>query len=105
MLLLGLLLLIYLLGVIALLNLPPLFLIGVGAIFLTIALVKLKSKRSEYEMPPKAYVGYGAVAIVIGGLWLSLSIQLIFAEFLLAGLLIFFGVVFMLYSAARRSRH
>ena len=105
MLLVGLLLLLYLLGVIAILNLPPLFLIGVGVVFLSIALVKFRSQGSEYEMPPKAYVGYGVVALVIGGLWLSLSIQFLFAEYLLAGLLIFFGVVFILYSGMRRSRH
>jgi hypothetical protein len=102
MLLVGLLLVLYLLGQIAVLNILPLFLIGVGIIFSTVAFVKLRGPRSQYEMPPKAYLWYGVVAIVIGGLWLSVSIQLIFAEFVLAGVLILFGVLFILYSATRR---
>ena len=102
MLLVGLLLIFYLLGQIAVLNILPLFLIGVGIIFSTIAFIKLKGPRSQYEMPPKVYLEYGVVAIVIGALWLSLSIQLIFAEFVLAGMLILFGAVFILYSATRR---
>jgi apolipoprotein N-acyltransferase len=102
MLLVGLLLILYLLGQIPILDMLPLFLIGVGIIFSTIAFVKLKGPRSQYEMPPKVYLGYGVVAIVIGGLWLSASTQLIFAEFVLAGMLIFFGLVFILYSATRR---
>jgi apolipoprotein N-acyltransferase len=102
MLLLGLLLILYLLGRIAILNILPLFLIGVGIIFSTIALVKSKGPKSQYEMPPKVYLTYGVLAIVIGGLWLSVSVQLIFAEFVLAGMLIFFGLIFILYSATRR---
>ena len=102
MLLVGLLLILYLLGQIAILNILPLFLIGIGIIFSTVAFVKLRRPRSQYEMPPKVYLTYGAVAIVIGGLWLSASIQLIFAEFVSAGMLIFFGLVFIFYSATRR---
>jgi len=102
MLLVGLLLILYLLGQIAILNILPLFLIGVGIIFSIVAFVKSKGPRSQYEMPPKVYLTYSVVAIVIGGLWLSVSIQLIFAEFVLAGMLIFFGLVFILYSATRR---
>jgi apolipoprotein N-acyltransferase len=102
MLLVGLLLILYLLGQITVLNILPLFLIGVGIIFSTIAFVKLRSPKSQYEMPPKAYLGYGLVAIVIGGLWLSASIQLMLAEIVLAGILILFGVGFILYSATRR---
>ena len=102
MLLVGLLLILYLLGMIVIFSVLPLFLLGVGVIFLAVACLKFRCPRSGYEMPPKAYLWYGVVAMVIGGLWLSLSIQLILAEFVLAGVLILFGAVFILYSARRR---
>ncbi len=98
MVLVGLLLFLFLLGEIASINIIPLFLVGIGVILATIALAKFKGTGSQYEMPPKAYLGYGVLAIVVGGLWLAQSIQLILAEFVLAGILVLFGIVFLLYS-------
>ncbi len=76
-LLVGLLLVLFLLGAIALVSIIPLFLVGIGLIMTTAALAKFKVTRSQYEMPPKAYLGYGLLSIIVGGLWLALSIQFI----------------------------
>jgi hypothetical protein len=101
MVLVGLLLLLFLLGEIAFINIIPLSLVGIGVILTAVAVAKFKGTGSEYAMPPKAYLGYGVLAIVTGGLWLAVSIQVILAEFVLAGILILFGVVFLLYSTRK----
>ncbi len=98
MLLVGLLLVLFLLGEIAFVSIIPLFLVGIGLILTAAALTKFNVTRSQYEMPPRAYLGYGVLSIIVGGLWLALSIQFIVAEFLLAGMLILAGAGFLLYS-------
>ncbi len=98
----GLLLFLFLLGEIAIVNIIPLFLVGIGVILTALAFAKYKGARSQYEMPPKAYLGYGVLAVVVGGLWLALSIQLMVAEFVLAGVLVLAGAVFLLYSLRKR---
>lgn len=101
MLLVGFLLFLLLLGEITLGIIIPLFLVGIGITFTLLALAKMKGPRSKYEMPPKAYLGYGILAIIVGGVWLALSIELTAAEFVLAGVLVLFGVVFLAYSARK----
>jgi C4-dicarboxylate transporter len=46
------------------------------------------------------YLGYGVLAVAIGVIWLSWVIQLVIAEYALAGVLILFGGIFLLYSTA-----
>jgi hypothetical protein len=95
MLLVGLLMLGYLQGVITPLNLLPLFLVGIGIIFTLLGFATFY----EPGVYPKAYVGYGVLAIVIGVVWYSLSIwTILIAAYALAGALIVFGVLFLLYS-------
>ncbi len=65
MLLVGFLLLGYLVGGITPLNILPLFLVGIGVIFTLLGLSTLK----EPGVYPKAYVGYGVLAIMIGVVW------------------------------------
>ncbi len=98
MVLVGFLLLGYLLGAITPLNILPVFLVGIGIIFTLLGLSTLK----EPGVYPKAYVGYGVLAIIIGVVWYSLSIwTILIAAFALAGVLILFGVLFLLYSGTR----
>lgn len=98
MLLVGLLLFLFLLGEIILVNIIPLFLVGIGVILTAVAFRKFKERTSEYEMSPKVYLGYGVLSIVVGGLWFALSFQFIIAEFLLTGMMILAGAGFLLYS-------
>ncbi len=76
---------------------PALFMIGIGVIFSVMAVLKSKAPAS-YEMTPRTTLAYGVLAIVIGVLWVSLSIQAPFAGYILAGVLIFFGLVFLAYT-------
>ena len=102
MLLVGFLLLAYLLGAITPLSMLPLFLIGIGLIFTLLGLSTLK----EPGVYPKAYVGYGILAIIIGVVWITLSIwTILIAAFALAGVLIVFGVIFLLYSGTHIPIH
>jgi hypothetical protein len=48
------------------------------------------------------YVLYGVVSFVTGAIWFGWAIQLIVAQYALAGLLILFGGIFLLYSTATR---
>ena len=100
MLLVGGLLIFYLLGNIAVVNILPLFLIGIGTIFTLLGLVTLREPKADdaraFLMLPRAYLVYGVLAIVIGVVWLSWPIQMIW--YVLAGLLILFGVVFLIYA-------
>jgi len=100
MLLVGGLLIFYLIGSIAVVNILPLFLVGIGVIFSLLGLITLREPRSDdaraFLMLPRAYLLYGVLAIVIGAVWLSWPIQMIW--YVLAGLLILFGVVFLMYA-------
>lgn len=42
-------------------------------------------------------MAYGLLALVIGVLWLLVSLQTQMAEYLLAFLLVFFGLIFLVY--------
>lgn len=81
-------------------NILPLFLIGIGVIFTLLGLVTLGEPKADdartFLMLPRAYLVYGVLAIVIGVIWLSWPIQMIWH--VLAGLLILFGVVFLIYA-------
>jgi ribosomal protein L40E len=100
MLLVGGLLIFYLIGTIAVVNILPLFLIGIGVIFTLLGLVTLREPKADdartFLMLPRAYLVYGVLAVVIGVIWLSWPIQMIW--YVLAGLLILFGVVFLIYA-------
>jgi predicted lysophospholipase L1 biosynthesis ABC-type transport system permease subunit len=100
MLLIGGLLIFYLIGNIAVVNILPLFLIGIGVIFTILGLVTLREPKADdaraFLMLPRAYLVYGVLAVVVGVVWLSWPIQMIW--YVLAGLLILFGVVFLIYA-------
>lgn len=106
MLLLGLILLWYLLGNLPITDVLPAFLTGVGVIFTALGLVTLREPRRDERigdkralmMLPRAYLLYGVLAIVIGLVWVSWPIQTLFLPFLLAGLLILFGCIFLIYA-------
>jgi len=95
--LLGVILLAYLSGSASPRQIPPLFLAGVGVIFCLLAILKMKSRGEKYEMSPRTTLAYGLLALVIGVLWLLVSLQMQMAEYLLAFLLVFFGLVFLAY--------
>ena len=96
--LLGVILLGYLTGYSSPRQIPAVFLAGVGVIFCVLAVLKRKSPESEYEMSARTTMAYGVLALVIGVLWFSVSLQLQIAEFLLALLLVFFGLIFLAYT-------
>ncbi len=96
MVLVGFILLLYLTGGIAIVSILPAFLIGVGLIFTALGFVRL----GQHDPVGKMYLAYGVLAVAIGVIWLSWAIQLVVAEFALAGVLILFGGVFLLYSTA-----
>lgn len=97
LLLLGLILLGYLSGFNSPRQIPAIFIAGVGVIFTLLAIFKARSPRQKYEMSPRTTLAYGVLALVIGVLWFSISLQTQIAEYLLALLLIFFGLVFLAY--------
>ena len=96
MVLVGSILLLYLLGGIAIVSILPAFLVGVGLIFTALGLVRL----SAHDPVGKMYLAYGVFAVAIGVIWLSWAIQLVVAQYALAGVLILFGGIFLLYSTA-----
>jgi hypothetical protein len=100
MLLLGLLLLAFLGGLVVVGQLPALFLTGIGVIFLTMALLKSRAPATN-EMPAKATLAYGTIAFTLGVLWLALSVQAVLAGYVLAVVLIFFGLIFLTYTRIR----
>jgi hypothetical protein len=102
LLLLGLLLLLFLTGLVAIGQLPALFLLGIGVIFLAMALLKWRAPAA-YEMPPRATLAYGTIAVIIGVLWLTVSIQATLAGYILAAVLVFFGLIFLAYTRIKRS--
>jgi len=97
LLLLGLILLGYLSGFNSPRQIPAIFIAGVGVIFTLLAIFKARSPRQKYEMSPRTTFAYGVLALIIGVLWFSISLQTQIAEYLLALLLVFFGLVFLAY--------
>jgi apolipoprotein N-acyltransferase len=95
--LLGIILLGYLSGLSSPRQIPAQFLAGVGVIFCLLAILKMKSRGEKYEMSPRTTFAYGLLALVIGVLWLLVSLQTQIAEYLLALLLVFFGLIFLAY--------
>ena len=98
LLLLGLILLGYMFGFNSPQQIPAIFIAGVGVIFTLLAIFKAKTPRRKYEMSPRTTMAYGVLALVIGVLWFSVSLQAQMAEYLLALLLVFFGLVFLAYT-------
>jgi hypothetical protein len=96
MLLVGFILFLYLLGGISVIAILPAFLVGIGLIFIALGLVR----SSAHDPVGKMYLGYGVLALAVGVIWFSWAIQLIVAEYALAGVLILFGCIFLLYSTA-----
>jgi hypothetical protein len=95
--LLGVILLGYLSGFGSPRQIPALFLAGVGVIFCVLAVLKRKAPGQKYEMPARTTMAYGVLALVIGVLWFSVTLQQQLAEYMLALLLVFFGLVFIAY--------
>ena len=100
MLLIGLLLIVFLMGVVGAGFLPALFLIGVGVIFSMMAVLKVRAPVL-HEMSARTTLAYGVLAIIIGVLWVALSVQAVTAGYLLAVLLVFFGLVFLVFTRIR----
>ncbi len=100
MLLLGILLLTLVANYISVYLLPALFLVGLGVIFLVMALLKSQS-RGTYEFSPRTTLAYGVILFIIGILWTSLSLQTMFAGYILAAALIFFGLIFLAYTRVK----
>ena len=96
--LLGLVLVGYLFGLNSPKQITALFLAGVGIIFCLLALLKRKAPGEKYEMSPRTTMAYGVLALVIGVLWFSVSLQPEISEYLLALLLVFFGLIFLAYT-------
>lgn len=90
----------YLLGFSAPKQVPGLLLVGVGAIFCILALLKAKAPE-KHGMSARTTFWYGVLAVAIGVLWIALSIQTMMAEYLLVLVLIFFGLVFLAYSRSK----
>lgn len=97
MLLIGLLLIVSLTGAVATGFLPALFLIGVGVIFSVLAVLKGRVPV-PYEMSARTTLTYGVLIVIIGVLWVTLSVQLVIAGYVLAVLLVFFGLIFLAYT-------
>jgi hypothetical protein len=95
--LLGLILLSYLSGLNSPRQIPALLLAGVGVIFCLLAILKRRAPGPKYEMSARTTLAYGVLALVIGVLWFSVSLQAQLAEYLLGLLLVFFGLVFLAY--------
>ncbi len=97
MLLLGILLIAFLMGIVAIEYLVPVFLVGIGIIFSLMAVLKASAPLT-YEMSARTTLAYGLIAVIIGVLWITLSFQVVAAGYILAGLLIFFGLLFLAYT-------
>ena len=97
MLLIGILLIVFLIGLVAAGFLPALFLIGVGVILSVLAVLKGRVPV-RYELSARTTLTYGLLAAIIGVLWLTLLVQLVMAGYVLAVLLVFFGFLFLAYT-------
>ena len=100
MLLIGLLLIAFLASILALVLVPALFLVGVGIIFSLMAVLKA-SAPAKYEMSATVTLAYGLIAMIIGVLWITVSFQAASAGYVLAVLLIFFGLLFLVHTRIR----
>lgn len=100
MLLLGIILIAFLTGIVGAGYLAPLLLVGVGVIFSLMAVLKA-SAPAPYEMSARTTLAYGLIAVIIGVLWVGLSVQMTLAGYILAGLLIFFGLLFLAYTRTK----
>lgn len=100
MLLIGILIVMFLAGLVAPVFLLAFFLTGVGIVFSVMALLKSRAPAT-YEMSPRATLAYGIIAIIIGLLWVTFSVQAVTAGYVLAAELIFFGLVFLAYTRLR----
>ena len=96
MVLVGGILLFYLLGVIGILSVLPGLLVGLGMIFVALGFVRI----GQHDRVGRMYVLYGVVSFVTGAIWFGWAIQMIVAQYALAGILILFGGIFLLYSTA-----
>jgi len=96
MVLVGGILLFYLLGVIGILSVLPGLLVGLGMIFVALGFVRI----GQHDRVGRMYVLYGVVSFVTGAIWFGWAIQMIVAQYALAGVLILFGGIFLLYSTA-----
>jgi len=94
----GVILLDYLSGFSSTRQIPALFLAGAGVIFCVMAVLKRKAPGPKHEMSARATLAYGVIALVIGVLWFSVYLEPQVAEYLLAFLLVFFGVIFLAYT-------
>ena len=97
MLLIGILLIVFLMGKVGPGFLPALFLVGVGIVFSVMAVLKAREPM-RYEVSARTTLAYGLIAIIIGVLWITFSVQVTTAGYILAVLLIFFGLLFLAYS-------
>ena len=97
MLLIGLVLIVFLVGVVAAGFLPALLLIGFGVILSVLAVLKGRVPV-RYEMSARTTLTYGVLVVIIGVLWVTLYVQLVIAGYLLAVLLVFFGLIFLAYT-------
>jgi len=97
MLLLGLILVGYLAGFSSPKQIPSLFLAGVGIIFCVLSVFKARTP-AKYEMSARTTLAYGLLSLIIGVLWVSVSLQAEIAEYMLALLLVFFGLIFLAYT-------
>ena len=100
MLLVGLLLIAFLLGIVGSVFMPALFLVGLGVIFSVMAVLKASAPAS-YEMSARTTLAYGLIAMIVGVLWITLSFQAASAGYVLAVLLIFFGLLFLAHNRIR----
>jgi hypothetical protein len=100
MLLIGLLLVALLIGIMGSGLIPAFFLIGIGIIFSAMALLKSRAPV-QYEMSARTTLTYGLIAAIIGVLWVSVSVQTTLAGYVLAVLLIFFGLLFLAYTRVK----
>lgn len=100
MLLIGLLLIAFLVGIVGAVLMPALFLVGLGVIFSVMAVLKATAPAT-YEMSATTTLAYGLIAMIVGVLWITLSFQATSAGYVLAILLIFFGLLFLAYTRIR----
>jgi len=97
MLLIGVILIAFLMGIASVGYLAPLFIVGVGIIFSLMGVLKARAP-APYEMSSRATLAYGLIAVIIGVLWITFSVLVTAAGYVLAGLLIFFGLLFLVYT-------
>jgi hypothetical protein len=100
MLLIGILLIVLLLGFVGPGFLPALFLVGIGIVFSAMAALKAREPL-HYEMSARTTLAYGLITIIIGVLWITFSVQMTAAGYILAVLLIFFGLLFLAYTSIK----